>query len=92
VLRVEWAYLNAPDRLTRLVMLNNDRLGLVPMGPWHFDDAAVVPYRRSETSRPEPSPPGAIVIGPGAESAESGAVAFMTAPMPLPRPAGWRGQ
>jgi hypothetical protein len=44
VLRVEWAYLNAPDRLARLVALHNDRLGLEPMGPQHFDEVAAIPF------------------------------------------------
>ena len=33
VLRVEWAYLNSPDRLRRLVAAHNDRLMLVPVAP-----------------------------------------------------------
>lgn len=53
VLRVEWAYLNAPDRLARLVAMNNDRLDLVPMGPHHFDEVALVPF----PPRPEPRLP-----------------------------------
>ncbi|MBK0399659.1 hypothetical protein H0I76_10685 [Limibaculum sp. M0105] len=44
VLRVEWAYLNRPDRLKRLVEMNNDRLGLVPIGPERFGDVASVPF------------------------------------------------
>ena len=42
VLRVEWAYQNAPERLTRLVVLHNDLLGLEPMGPLHFDEVAAI--------------------------------------------------
>ena len=33
VLRVEWAYLNSPDRLRELVAAHNDRLMLVPVVP-----------------------------------------------------------
>ncbi|MEM7190679.1 MAG: cell division protein FtsL [Pseudomonadota bacterium] len=44
VLRVEWAYLNAPDRLARLVEEHNDQLGLAPLTPEALQHAAVVPY------------------------------------------------
>ncbi|HUF87318.1 MAG TPA: cell division protein FtsL [Thermohalobaculum sp.] len=57
VLRVEWAYLNAPDRLARLVAMNNDRLGLVPLSPQHFDEAAAVPFPpRPPLAAPEEIP------------------------------------
>jgi len=90
VLGVEWAYLNAPDRLTRLVLLNNNRLRLVPMEPQNFGDVAVVPYRSVEARRPSPKPPPSVAIVPGVETVEPHAATFMTAPMPVPRPVDWR--
>ncbi|MEO1494224.1 MAG: cell division protein FtsL [Pseudomonadota bacterium] len=44
VLKVEWAYLNAPDRLSRLVGEHNDHLHLVPMVPGAFGISAAVPF------------------------------------------------
>ena len=44
VLKVEWAYLNAPDRLARLVEQHNDALRLVPMTPDHLKHAAAIPF------------------------------------------------
>jgi len=46
VLEVEWAHLNAPDRLARLVERHNDRLMLIPLAPDHFDRAANAPGGR----------------------------------------------
>ena len=92
VLRVEWAYLNAPDRLARLVARHNDQLGLEPIGPQHFDEVAAVPFP-PRTPGPAPdaatpqivaqtvvviSEPVPLVSGP------------MPMPMPMPRPVGWR--
>ena len=77
VLRVEWAYLNAPDRLARLVAMNNDRLDLVPMGPQHFDEVAAVPFPPNPAPQPAPEAepeappagPAALVEAPPPESA-----------------------
>jgi hypothetical protein len=88
VLRVEWAYLNAPERLARLVAIHNDRLGLEPMTPQGFDEVAAIPFR------PRPQEPDAddaaitsldqiIVVS------EYTSPKLERAPMPAPRPVGW---
>jgi len=90
VLRVEWAYLNAPDRLARLVELHKYRLELEPMAPRHFDEVAVVPF-----------PPRHAALGPeflldeldpAAISAVSVPVTRHSSefPLPVPRPVNWR--
>ena len=90
VLRIEWAYLNAPDRLARLVAMSNDRLGLVPMGPGHFDEVAAIPFR-------PPAPPAmasVTVQDSGSEpvTTENTPMALAFTPLPPPRPVSWRGQ
>jgi hypothetical protein len=88
VLRVEWAYLNAPDRLARLVAQHNDLLGLEPMGPQHFDEVPAVPFR---PQTPRPAPDG---VAPEAEAKSvvviSEPMPPVSGPAPMPRPAGWR--
>ena len=88
VLRVEWAYLNAPDRLAGLVALTNDRLGLVPMGPQHFDEVAAIPFppRTSGLDDVAPAPKAEMVI----VISEPVPLVSAPVPMPLPRPARWR--
>lgn len=48
VLRVEWAYLNNPDRLTRLVADHNQTLGLVPLMPEALSHVAAVPFAEDD--------------------------------------------
>jgi hypothetical protein len=42
--RAEWAYLNRPDRLRDLAVINFDRLGLMPMEPYQLGSATEVAY------------------------------------------------
>lgn len=76
VLEAEWAWLNAPARLSRLVAENNDILGLAPMTP---DVFAVM----SEIETPSPDDglePVAII-----DLDEAGPETIF-APSPRPRP------
>src|SRR5690625_2031495 len=52
VLRVEWAYLNAPDRLARLVGAHNDELALAMLTPDSLGQVASVPYPRRAPTIP----------------------------------------
>lgn len=52
VQRAEWAFLNRPDRLRELVVLNFDRLQLLPMGAQQFGAVTQIVY-------PEPVRPPA---------------------------------
>jgi hypothetical protein len=83
VLRVEWAYLNAPDRLTRLVAMNNDRLDLVPMGPQHFDEVAAVPFPPSPAPELPGKAPGEPTGAPDPEAPDSPALVEATPEPPL---------
>lgn len=91
VLRVEWAFLNSPNRLTRLVLLNTENLGLVPMSPQHFDDVAVIPYGVPD-AHPLPKLPDTVEVAPKAEFPPSQAAVVAMATLPIPRPAAWRAQ
>jgi len=44
VLRIEWAYLNQPDRLARLVEKYSEELQLVPVTPEVLQQVATVPF------------------------------------------------
>lgn len=46
VLRVEWAHLNAPERLARLVAEHGERLALMPLAAEHFGEADDAPGGR----------------------------------------------
>lgn len=85
VLRVEWAYLNTPERLDRLVREHNRHLGLAPMTPASLGHAAAVPYPTGDAL-------DADDIGALAQ-AIAGQLALQdhgeTMPMPVARPAGW---
>ncbi|MEM7060813.1 MAG: cell division protein FtsL [Pseudomonadota bacterium] len=48
VLKVEWAYLNAPERLEKLVRRHNRALGLMPMTPEVLSHAAAVPFAEGQ--------------------------------------------
>lgn len=44
VLNAEWAYLNRPDRLAKLIAGPGAGLGLVPLTPEQFGETAMVAY------------------------------------------------
>ena len=46
VLEVEWAHLNRPDRLRRLLAEHNGRLALMPLAPDHFASVDLAPGGR----------------------------------------------
>jgi hypothetical protein len=90
VLRVEWAYLNAPERLARLVELTNDQLKLEPMGPQGFDEVAAIPF---PPRTPEPGTDGVVPMfepEPVHVITERVPLIPSRVPMPSPRPVGWR--
>lgn len=62
VLRAEWAYLNAPDRLARLSLMHDAELGLAPMGPDHFAETQMVAF-----PPPPPLPPAPPYVEPPLE-------------------------
>lgn len=76
VLRVEWAYLNAPDRLAALVAQHNEHLKLVPMMPEDFGEMAVVPFPSRDWVADESFYP----------TRRTGII-----PVPRARPTSWRG-
>lgn len=89
VLRVEWAYLNAPDRLARLTVEHNDRLKLVALKPEALGYVAAVPYPRGVPGE-RPGDDALIAAGPGsrAELAALAAAGWEVTPLPEEEPAG----
>ena len=49
-MRVEWAYLNRPDRLRALADLNFEKLRLIELNTKHFDDLMTVGVKRQSLS------------------------------------------
>lgn len=70
VLRAEWAYLNRPDRLAALIKGPGAALGLVPLTPEQFGEAAMVPYP------PEPDLSAGAGTPPAAGAAPAATVAL----------------
>ena len=62
VLRVEWAWLNAPDRLAQLVVEHNDRLALTALTPRAYGYVAAVPYPRDLPRPPQPDAPQELLV------------------------------
>ncbi len=75
VQRVEWAYLNRPDRLRRLVELNLDTLQLVPITGGQFAAIGDIAYPDPAPRRPAPAlsvpEPGTLLSAPAASSQEA---------------------
>lgn len=53
VLRVEWAYLNAPDRLEKLVARYAEQLELVPVSATMLGEVGQPPFEPETDERPE---------------------------------------
>ena len=51
VLRVEWAYLNRPDRLRALADLNFEKLRLIELNTEHFYDLMNIGVKKQNFSR-----------------------------------------
>jgi hypothetical protein len=95
VLRVEWAYLNAPARLARLVAMNDDRLELMPMTPQHFEDVAAIPFPSNPAPEVPAEPASAVPVPaeampePPLVISERKAATGGGMPLPAPKPASW---
>lgn len=81
VLRVEWAWLNAPHRLQRLVRQHDAELGLVRLDPERFGFAANVPF-----PPPEPFDLDEAILAAGEIIAPGIIVPAPLAPRPVARP------
>jgi hypothetical protein len=75
ILRVEWAYLNAPARLSRLAAAHLPQLGLIALSPEHFADSAMVAY---------PAPPPLIATAAPMGAAQKRADLMEAAAAALP--------
>lgn len=82
VLQADWAYLNAPERLEKLVAENASRLGLKPMIPERFAELGEI-----DPPQPDDGMEPVAIIGLDDLTPQLGA-----APPPTPRPVGVRGQ
>lgn len=97
VLRVEWAWLNNPERLTRLADQHAAALGLVPLSPEMFERVALMPYPPEDEPEIDAAPPAepeepadALVAQATLPGAEALLVMAPQGSMRPPvRPAGW---
>ena len=80
VLQADWAYLNAPERLERLVAENASRLGLKPIIPERFAELSEI-----DPPQPDDGMEPVAIIGLDEIKPRLGA-----APPPSPRPVGLR--
>ncbi|MDF2234007.1 cell division protein FtsL [Albimonas sp. CAU 1670] len=79
VLHAEWAWLNRPERLDRLVAAHAEELGLAPLTPLQFAEAAAVAFQPPPPREPGPAPAPAV-----APLIAALAAPFETAPAPEP--------
>lgn len=92
VLKVEWAYLNAPDRLARLVADNNDALKLSPMLPSQFDTLDQIPFRPTPLQEQEAQAQAEAAAAAEEVRVEQALVAQLGVPLPPRRPLPGRPQ
>ncbi|HVH01602.1 MAG TPA: cell division protein FtsL [Amaricoccus sp.] len=65
VLDAEWAYLNRPDRLRILVDANAAALGLVPLDPAQYGEAAMIPFPPDPDAGPDSAAAGLLPTAAG---------------------------
>ena len=65
IMSAEWAYLNRPDRLRKLVDLNFEDLGLMPLLPEHFADVELVTYPQLELKIDDVTNPVSVISPDG---------------------------